>query len=155
MRAERTPQHRSREKGIDTGTSELVALVWRAHIRNLVDLEIQDTDTDECRDESCDHLREEGMSGRDLDVVCEFHVVGETDSVSARHISVTLEVVHSECVSSDPGAADEFGEDVECHFDSRHGCNEADWDDEHEAECDTVEDDSDGGVSLPASDAGT
>jgi len=155
MRAERTPKDRSREKGVDTGTSKLVTLVWRTHVWNFIDLEVQDTDADECRDECGDHLREEGVSGRNLDVVCELHIVGETDGVSACHIAVALEVVHGEGVASDPGAADEFGENIECHFNSRHGCDEADWDDEDQAKCDTVEDYSDGSVCLPASDTGT
>lgn len=123
VRAESTPEHRCGEERVDARTGELVGLVRRAHVGDLIDLEVQDADTDEGRDESGDHLCEEGVTGWDLDVVREFHVVGETHCVGAGHVSVALEVVHGKCVSCDPGAANEFSEHVERYFDSGHGCD--------------------------------
>lgn len=109
-----------------------------------------------------------------LDVVRELEVVGERQRVGTSNVSrakilvrrvfcagaaekrmlpVGLEKVHGQSVAFDNHAADELGEHVERDLDARHGGDDADGDDKHEAQPDTVQDDGGRSVRRPEGDA--
>lgn len=153
LRPHRTPEDRRGEKSVDARACELVACILCADGADVGHLEIEDANADDRADESGNHLSSKGLTRRNLDVVCELQVVGEPDGVSASDISKRLEVVHGQGVTVNPRASNELGQDVERYLDTRHGFNDANWNDEHDAERQAVKHNARRGVRIPASNA--
>ena len=71
------------------------------------------------------------------------------------HLPKSFEVIHSQCITSDPRTTDEFCKDIQGDFDSGDGFDYADGNDENEAQEDTIEHDTNGSVRLPPGNAST
>lgn len=87
-RTKGTPQDGSSEKGILAGTCELVDLPGITDIRDSGHLEVQDANANESGEECRDDLSPERCSRRNVHVVSELQVLGESDRVSGRHVTV-------------------------------------------------------------------
>lgn len=148
------PQHGGREEGVDARALELVLRILSAHVVNLRDLEVEHADAHDGADEDGNHLSEEGMAWRDLRVVCEFQIVGEPDGMGAGDVAKRLEVVHGESIAFNEGASNKLGQHVERHFDTRHGFDDTNGNDEHSAEQETIKHDTRRRMRVPSSDGG-
>src|SRR5687768_7360011 len=67
----------------------------------------------------------------------------------ASHISERLEVVHSQSISIGEGTTNEFGENIEGHFDTCHSLDDSDRDHEDNAQGNAIDDDSRRRMRVP------
>ena len=97
-----TPEDGSGEKSVDPRAGEMILLVRRANIGDLRHLVIEDGCADKSGNKGGEHLAVEGDPRWYVDVMSEFEVLGEVESVRGGDVSVGLEIVHGSGVTRKP-----------------------------------------------------
>ena len=108
-----TPKDGRGEESADTGAGEVVLLIRCTNIGDLRHLVVEDTRADESRNKGGEHLAVEGNPRWNVDVMSEFEVLGETESVCGGDMSVKFEVHQGGGVTGEPETAEQFGNDAE------------------------------------------
>jgi hypothetical protein len=147
-----SPQDRCGEESVDARTCELELGIGSANASDALHLEVEDAGADNGTDKGGDDLGDEGLTGRNLDVVGELEIVAEPNGVRAGHVAKGLEIIHGQRVAIDKGTANEFSEHVQGNFDACHGLDDAHGDDKDDAERQAIKDNPGRSVSIPASD---
>ena len=96
------PEDGSGEKSVDPRAGEMILLVRRANIGDLRHLVIEDGCADKSGNKGGEHLAVEGDPRWYVDVMSEFEVLGEVESVRGGDVSVGLEIVHGSGVTREP-----------------------------------------------------
>lgn len=87
LRPDGSPQNRCGEESVDARACEPELGIGSANASDALHLEVEDAGADDGADKGGDDLGDEGLAGRDLDVVGELEIVAEPNGVRAGYIA--------------------------------------------------------------------
>src|SRR5687768_13180833 len=73
--------------------------------------------------------------------------------MSAGDVAKRLEVIHGQCIAFNPHTTNELCEDIESHFDTGHGLDDANGNDKHDGKGDAERYHTGCGIRRPGTDA--
>lgn len=121
-----SPDHRGIVEDSSARAIELADLVAAAHVReDATEGPEEDGSLHDARPERSDQLTKEHGSGRQLQVVAQFHVLHKGKSLSHCNVSISLEQHHGIWSSGQHVSDEELGENVETKLDVCNGLDHA------------------------------
>ena len=111
--SEGTPEDSSGEATIGSRAGEVVLLAGCANVRDLRHLVVEDSRRNKTGNEGGDHLAIESDPRRDVGIMGELEILGETEGVPSGDVSVGPKEIHAVGVTGEPETAEQLGNDVE------------------------------------------